>query len=279
MRCCDVRDRMKTLLGIYTAIIMFIFMLPIILIIVLSFNAEQNIALPINRFSLYWYVGEAVITGFRSGILNDPYILRVISNSILLGVSTAVIATPLVTVSALSLRRRFHGRDMFFYMLLLGFIIPPIISGLGMNILYKTIGVREYSLWTVLPLHVVYTVPFGLILTLARFDPEMIEYENAARSLGANEIRVFSKITLPLIRAEVISAFIFAFTLSLGELLRSSFVIAGIGTIPTYVFNQMSVQAPTPKWFALGTLTTIISFALLMVVALFLTRRIRRITY
>jgi len=274
-----MRDRMKTLLGIYTAIIMLIFMLPIILIIVLSFNAEQNIALPIKRFSLYWYVGEATFSGFRSGILNDPYILRVIYNSILLGVSTALIATPLVTVSALSLRRRFHGRDMFFYLLLLGFIIPPIISGLGMNILYKTIGVREYSLWTVLPLHIVYTVPFGLILTLARFDPEMIEYENAARSLGANEFRVFSKITLPLIRAEVISAFIFAFTLSLGELLRSSFVIAGIGSIPTYVYNQMSVQAPTPKWFALGTLTTIISFGLLMVVALFLTRRIRRITY
>ncbi len=274
-----MRDRMKIVLGIYTVLVMFAFMLPIILIIVLSFNADQTIALPIERWSLYWYVGGATHSGFRTGILNDPYILRVISNSISLGVVTASIATPLVTVSALSIRRRFHGRDMFFYLLLLGFIIPPIISGLGTNILYKTIGIKEYSLWTVLPVHLVYVVPFGLILTLARFDPEMIEYENAARALGANEWKVFNRITFPLIRSEVISAFIFSFTLSLGELLRSSFVIAGIGTISTYVYNQMSVTAPTPKWFALGTLTTLISFALLMVVALFLTRRIRRITY
>jgi len=273
-----MQDKTKIILGIYTVVVLFIFLLPIFLVIILSFNADANIAFPIRRFSLFWYVGEATTSGFRSGIINDPYIVRVISNSISLGIATALIATPLVTLSALALRRRFHGRDAFFYLLLAGFVIPAIISGIGMNILYKSIGVKEYSLWTALPLHVVYTVPFGLILTMARFDPEMVEYENAARALGASEWNVFRKITFPLIRAQVISAFFFSFTLSLGELLRTSFVMSGIGTIPTYVYNQMSVMAPTPKWFALGSLTTIISFILLMAIALFLTREIRRVT-
>lgn len=270
--------RVKIILAIYTVIMLFIFLLPLILVIVLSFNADASIAFPIKRFSLFWYVGEPVtLAKGISGIIYDPYITRVITNSVILGVATAIIATPLVTASALALRRRFHGRDAFFYLVLSGFIIPAIVSGIGSNILYKTIGVKEYSLWTALPFHVVYTVPFGLILTMARFDPDMVEYENAARALGAAEWNVFKKITFPLIRAQVISAFFFSFTLSLGELLRTSFVIAGIGSIPTYVYNQMSVMAPTPKWFALGTVTTIVSFVVLMTIAIFLTREIRRV--
>jgi len=114
-------------------------------------------------------------------------------------------------------------------------------------------------------------------LMLARFDPMMVDFENAARCLGASGWRVFRKITFPLVRTQFVSVLFFSFTLSLSELLRTSFVISGSGTIPTYVFNQMSVTAPTPKWFALGTLTTVISLALLLILSLILTRGQRRV--
>jgi|YelNatPaOPRAMG01_1025707.scaffolds.fasta_scaffold96172_2 putative spermidine/putrescine transport system permease protein len=274
------RDWVKIVLGIYTVFIIFIFYLPLILVAILSFKSDASITFPILGFSLYWYIGPPGLvgtSGFTSGIFYDPQIGQAIINSITLGVITAVIVVPLVICAALTLRYAFKGRDLIFYLLLAGFVMPAIIIGLGANIFYKTIGITEYSIWTVLPLHIVYTMPFGLILTMARFDPLMVEYENVARVLGASGWKVFTKITFPLIRTQVISTFFFAFTLSLSEFLRSSFVIAGVGTIPTYVYNQMSVTAPTPKWFALGTLSMAISLTLLFVVAYILTRGQRRI--
>jgi len=273
-------DRSKIILGIYTAVMFFFFYLPLIMVGILSFKADARVSFPITEFSLYWYVGKPGLvgtSGFTSGIFYDVGIVTAITNSVFLGIVVALIATPLVTASGLAFRYRFSGRDLSFYLLISGFVIPAIVLGLGMNFLYKEIAVREYSLWTALPLHVVYVVPFGLVLMLARFDPMMVDYENAARCLGASGWRVFRKITFPLVRTQFVSVLFFSFTLSLSELLRTSFVISGSGTIPTYVFNQMSVTAPTPKWFALGTLTTVISLALLLILSLILTRGQRRV--
>lgn len=273
-------DRSKIVLGIYTLIMFFIFYLPLIMVGVLSFKADARVSFPITEFSLYWYVGKPGLvgtSGFTSGIFYDIGIVSAVINSVILGLVVALIATPLVTSSGLAFRYRFRGRDFAFYLLLSGFVIPAIVMGLGMNFLYKELAVRQYSLWTALPLHVVYVVPFGLVLMLARFDPMMVDYENAARCLGANGWNVFKKITFPLIRTQFISVFFFSFTLSLSELLRTSFVISGTGTIPTYVYNQMSVTAPTPKWFALGTLTTVISLTLLLFLSILLSRGQRRV--
>jgi len=273
-------DRSKIALGIYTLIMFFVFYLPLIMVGILSFKADARVSFPITEFSLYWYVGKPGLvgtSGFTSGIFYDTGIVSAVMNSVILGLVVALIATPLVTSSGLAFRYRFRGRDFAFYLLLSGFVIPAIVMGLGMNFLYKELAVRQYSLWTALPLHVVYVVPFGLVLMLARFDPMMVDYENAARCLGASGWNVFKKVTFPLIRTQFISVFFFSFTLSLSELLRTSFVISGTGTIPTYVYNQMSVTAPTPKWFALGTLTTVISLTLLLFLSILLSRGQRRV--
>jgi putative spermidine/putrescine transport system permease protein len=273
-------DRVKIILGTYTGIMFFFFYLPLIMVGILSFKADARISFPITQFSLYWYVGQPGLvgtSGFTSGIFYDTGIVTAIVDSVILGIVVALIATPLVTAAGLAFRYRFRGRDFAFYLLISGFVIPAIVMGLGTNFLYKEIAVRSYSLWTALPLQIVYVVPFGLVLMLARFDPMMVDYENAARCLGASGWKVFRKITYPLIRTQFVSVLFFSFTLSLAELLRTSFVIAGSGTIPTYVYNQMSVTAPTPKWFALGTLTTVISLALLLFLSTFLSRGQRRV--
>lgn len=274
-----MKDKAKAVLTAYTAIIIFIFYLPLILVVILSFKAGAKISFPIDKFDLYWYFGEPGkigTSGFASGIFHDPYIARVARDSILLGVVNGAIVMPLVLSAALAFRHRFAGRDLIFYLLLMGFVIPAVILGLGANLFYKAIGIKEYSLWTVLPLHIVYTLPFGLIITMARFDPMMVEYENAARTLGASAWNVFKKITFPLIRTEAISVFFFAFTLSFSELLRAAFVVGGIGTLSTYIYNQMSVTAPTPKWFAMGSVTTAISLIILLSLAYIMSRGQRR---
>ncbi|MEM4246654.1 MAG: ABC transporter permease subunit [Candidatus Bathyarchaeia archaeon] len=272
-------DTAKKVLGIYTAIIIFIFYLPLLLVIILSFKSGAKISFPIESFDLYWYFGEpgkVGTSGFTSGIFHDPYIARVVRDSVMLGIINGAIVMPLTLSAALAFRHKFAGRDMIFYLLLMGFVIPAVILGLGSNLLYKAIGIKEYSLWTVLPLHIVYTLPFGLIITMARFDPMMVEYENAARTSGANSWSVFRRITLPLIRTEASSVFFFAFTLSFSELLRAAFVVGGIGTLSTYIFNQMSVTAPTPKWFAMGTVTTALSLIILLSLAYIMSRGQRR---
>lgn len=274
------KDRSKLILAIYTFLVLAFFLLPLAMVAVLSFKAGSGISFPIEGFTLDWYFappGKLGTGGFRTGIFHDLYIIDAVKNSLILGITVGLIVMAIGLPAALAFRHRFIGRDILFYVILAGFILPGVIMGLGMNLFYKAIGVKEFSLWTVIPLHVVYTLPFSFILTLARFDPMLMEYENAAKVLGASGWQVFRKITFPLIKTEALAFLIFSFTLSLGELLRTSYVISGSGTIPTYIYNQMSVVAPTPKWYALGTITTAISFIVLLVGAMILTRGARKV--
>ncbi len=274
-----VKDKAKVVLGIYTALLLAFFLAPLAMVVILSFKAGASMSFPIERFSLDWYFappGKLGTGGFRTGIFYDPYVIEAVKNSLTVGIITGILAFAIGLPTALAFRYRFVGRDILFYIILTGFLLPGVIMGLGAVLFYKMIGVKEFSLWTVIPIHLIYTLPFSFILVLARFDPMLVEYEKAARALGASGWEVFKKITFPLIKTEALAFFIFSFTLSLGELLRTSYVIAGTGTIPTYIYNQMSVVAPTPKWYAMGTITTAISFGVLLVGALLLTRGARR---
>jgi len=273
------KDVSKTVLGIYTVLVLAFFLFPLIIVCLFSFKEGTGITFPITGFTLDWYFtppGKYGTSGFISGIFCDEYVIDAVMNSITLGLVVAMIVLAIGLPVSLAFRHRFIGRDILFYIILSGFVLPAVIMGLGTCSFYKMIGIKELSLWTVVPVHVVYCLPFCFILVLARFDPMLVEYENAARVLGASGWEGFKKITYPLIRVEALSFVIFSFTLSLGELLRTSYVIAGAATIPTYIYNQMSVVAPTPKWYAMGTVTTAISLGILLLAALLMTRGQRR---
>lgn len=268
-------DKSRKILIAYTIIILGFVFFPLIMIVILSFNASQNIGLPFTGFSSYWYNGAVTFQGV-SGFFTDREALEAMKNSVYLAAIMALV-TSLVALSAgLSLRYRYRGRDLLFYAILAGFIVPGVLIGFGSDILYHQLGITP-NILEIVPVQLVFALPFGLILLLPRFDTELETYENAAKVLGANGWNVFRYVTFPQIFFQVVGIAIFSFVLSWGELIRTAFVSVGQGTLPVYLFSRLQTLAPTPEFYAMGTIITAVAIIALLAAGFFLTRNQRRL--
>ncbi|MGA2790741.1 MAG: ABC transporter permease subunit [Candidatus Bathyarchaeia archaeon] len=259
----------RTYVGLF---ILFVY-LPIILMIVLSTNNSGAISFPYQGFTTKWY--NAVPTGYEYGSYISAYydwaFWQAFQNTVYVAFMASIMTTIIVTCVAMALRHRILGRNALFYIILLGFLVPGVALGLGNNILFKIMN-WQFTWWIAAMLDTVYAVPFGLILMMARFDPDLVLYERAASVLRASPMNVFRRVTLPLIRWEVVSAAIFGFVLAWGELIRTSFVASGTGVIATYINTQLAINPITPKWYAVGAIITGISIIALVIMGWVLSR-------
>jgi putative spermidine/putrescine transport system permease protein len=178
-------------------------------------------------------------------------------------IAAALLTCFIATTTALALRHRVKGRDLVFYVILLGFVVPGVALGLGMVFLFRFVG-WGFTFWTPVIVDVIYAVPFGLVLMMARFEPRLMEYERAASTLKASPWNVIRHVTLPLIVWEVVSAGLFGFVLAWGEVIRTQFVIHGTGVLSTYILSEVGVRALSPKWYAAGTIISMISIVALL---------------
>jgi ABC-type spermidine/putrescine transport system permease subunit II len=262
-------------IGIRTYIAIFILLIytPIILMVVLSTNTSGRISFPYEGFTLKWY--DAKPSGFEYGSYISAYydwaFWIAFQNTVYVAFAAAIMTTIIVTTVAMTLRHRIFGRNALFYIILLGFLVPGVALGLGNNILFRMMN-WQFSWWIAAMLDTVYAVPFGLILMMARFDPDLMLYERAASVLRASPLSVFRRVTLPLIKWEVVSAAIFGFVLAWGELIRTMFVARGTGVISTYISTQLAINPITPKWYAVGTIITGISIIALVFMGWVLSR-------
>ncbi len=133
----------------------------------------------------------------------------------------------------------------------------------------------KYSLWSALPVHVIWTLPWGVVLIRALTDPNILTYESAARTLGASNFGVLRYITFPLMLPIIMSMGIFAFTLSFDEVIRTVFVVYP-NTLPPEILGLIQ-QRTTPKLYSLGASTTFISLTLLIIVGFLLSKSERKI--
>lgn len=261
-------NRWDLIARIYIAIIILVIYLPIILMILLSFNTSARPSFPLEGLTTHWYAGEVKAYEYVSYIpvVHHWQFWDALRNSLYVSAAAAAITCFLVTSTALALRHKVIGRDLVFYLILLGFIVPAVLIGLGNIFLYKMLGLQT-TFWNIVFVDVTFAVPFGLVLMMARFDPDLMMYEQAASSLKASPLRVFRHVTLPLIKWEVLSAAILGFLLSWGEVIRTSFVVRGTGVVSTFILQQMQSNPITTKWFAAGSLIAYISIAALAVLS------------
>jgi putative spermidine/putrescine transport system permease protein len=189
---------------------------------------------------------------------------------------TMVTSTVLGVMSAQAFRRKFKGSGLAFYLIVLGMMVPGVLTGLGVSLLANNIlGIERHWWSTGFVTHVVYTFPFAFLVMLAilnRFDASV---EEASWSLGVSPARTFRKVTFPLIFPGVLSAMLFAFTLSYDEFSRTLFASGRDQTLPLAIYGTFSVEIH-PNVFAFGVLTTVFSFALLSVYAILMTLSVRR---
>jgi ABC-type spermidine/putrescine transport system permease subunit II len=256
------RSYLKIALGAVTIFLALFVYSPIILMIVFSFNSADRMVPPFEGFSLRWY----------QEWLSSPEIVAALTRSLELAFATALLATALFAPAGLAYKRPFRGSELIFYLIILGLVVPGITYGFGALLFFRQLGV-QISLLTGLPVHTVWALPWGMILVRASIDPNLILYEEAARTLGCSPLRVFRKITLPLITPAIMAGALFAFTLSIGELFRSVFVVSP-DTLPLRIFAIVQIRA-TPELLALGSTMTIVSLSLLAIAGLFLRKAVK----
>lgn len=248
------------------AIIFAFLIIPILVIIPLGFNAEPYFTYPMPGFSLRWY----------EDFFNNPQWLLGLENSIIVGVFATLVATVLGTLAALGMHRaEFPGKSAVLGLLISPIIVPIVITAAGMFYFYSEIGLTG-SLAGLVFAHATLGVPFVVITvsaTLAGFDNNMVR---AGASLGGSPVRVFFKITLPLILPGVVSGGLFAFITSWDELVVAIF-LAGTEqhTLPRRMWSGIR-ELMSPTLMAVATMLIVTSI-LLMVVMELLRRRTERL--
>ena len=243
-----------------TAIFLYL-LVPIFVIMPLSFNSEPYFSYPMEGYSLRWY--EEFFT-------SDQWLLG-LKNSIIVGVFATLVATTLGTLAALGLNRAdFRGNTAMMAILISPIIIPIVITAAGMFYFYASIGLSSTLTGLVLA-HAALGVPFVVITvsaTLVGFDHNLVR---AGASLGANPFRVFFKVTLPMILPGVVSGALFAFITSWDELVVAIFLAgAEEHTLPRRMWSGIR-ELLSPTITAVATM--LILFSILLMVTMELLRR------
>ena len=266
---------LKWFLGIFTALFVLFLYGPFIVMGILSFQQgpEGGPQFPIIEWSTYWYQH---VMGYAPPSRVAPLpIGEALIRSLTLAFATMVVSTVMGVLTAQAFRRRFRGSGLVFYSVILGMIVPGVLLGLGMALLANQFGIDRNWWSTAFVLHVVFTYPFAFLVMLAIFNRFDASVEEASLSLGVSPAQTFRKVTFPIIFPGVLSAMLFAFTLSYDEFPRTLFTGGSDVTMPLAIYGTFAVEIH-PNLFAFGVLTTLFSFALLVIYGILLTLSTRR---
>ncbi|WP_018688661.1 ABC transporter permease [Ahrensia kielensis] len=217
--------------------------LPIVLLIVYSFNASKLVTVW-GGFSTHWY----------SEMLSNQGLMDAAWVTARVGLLSATVATVLGTLAALTLVRhtRFRGRTLFTGMVYAPLVMPEVITGLSLLLLFVSIGF-ERGFWTVSLAHITFSMCFVAVVVQSRLVSYDMSLEEAAQDLGCTPFEAFYKITLPVILPAVIAGWMLAFTLSLDDLVIASFTSGpGATTLPMKIFSQVRLGV-TPEINAVCT--------------------------
>ena len=253
-------------LSVIAGLVLFYLILPILVVIPLSFSSASYLSFPPPGFSLHWYRNFFT----RADWISSAWL------SIWVGLAVTVLATALGTPASVALvRGRFAGKGLVNAFILSPLIVPGIIVAIGIYFFYARLGVVGNPIALVLA-HTCLAVPFVVInvsATLYGFD-ERLEY--AAMSLGASPWGAFRQVTLPLIRPGVLAGALFAFITSFDELIVALFVSGTAAvTLPRRMWEGIRFEID-PTIAAVSTILVAFSGALLLTAEL-LRRRSERL--
>lgn len=224
--------------------------LPMLILIIYSFNASKLVTVWAG-FSTKWYVE----------LFQDDQLIEAVLISLKIGISAATAAVVLGTMSAYMLNRfgKFRGRTLFSSMVTAPLVMPDVILGLALLLMFVSLAnsvgwPAERGMLTIWIAHVTFCTAYATVVISSRLKEMDVSIEEAAMDLGATPLKTFFVITLPTIAPALASAWLLSFTLSLDDLVISSFVSGpGSTTLPMVVFSSVRLGV-SPKVNALATL-------------------------
>ena len=239
-------------LRIYAVLAYAYIYMPILLLIIFSFNT-QKLNIRWEGFTLHWY-----------GVLfQDQEVMLAVRNTLIIATVSTIVATVIGTLAALALQRyRFPGYTVSESLLYIPVIIPEVVMGISLLAFFSQAGIR-LGLMTIALSHIAFNVPFVTLVVRARLHGFDKAIEEAAMDLGANELTTFWRVTLPTIMPGVMAGAMLAFTLSLDDYVITYFTAGpGSTTLPLRVFSMVRF-AVTPEVNALSALWVLTVFVIL----------------
>jgi putative spermidine/putrescine transport system permease protein len=276
------------LLIVFSAFVMFLYG-PMLTIFILSFQGpEGGLTFPLRGFSLHWF-------GKLAQGLGVVDIGAALKRSFALGTLVMMITVIFSVLAGLAFRKKLRPANVIFYVTVASLIMPSIIVSLGIGLQFRLLdtvikkglelvgasdvlegfGTSLGMYTSALGAHLTWTLPFGLLIMFAVFNRFNKAYEEAAHDLGASPWQTFRYVVFPLIAPSVVGVGMFGFTLSWDEIARTSQAIGDVNTLPLEL-QGLTTTVTNPAIYALGTLTTIVSFfviAIALVVSAWLKRQ------
>ncbi|MEX1264546.1 MAG: ABC transporter permease [Actinomycetota bacterium] len=242
------RRGLRVLKACFGLLLLFLYA-PILIMAVFSFNDSITVTFPLSGFTLRWY---------REFLSNGELMVALRASAIVAATSSAIAVALGISAAVALVRKRFFGKGAVSGLLLAPLVIPYLILGISLLILFNAAAI-PLSILTIATGHVVISVPYTVLVLVPRLERVSVSLEEAARDLGASGPRTFRSVTFPLILPAVISAFLVAFTLSFDEVVVASFLAGDQVTFPVYLYSQLRFPTRLPQVIALAVAVMAVS--------------------
>ncbi|SDD39018.1 ABC transporter permease [Belnapia rosea] len=226
---------------------------PMLVIYLLSFQGpDGGVTFPMVGSSTFWF--EEIL---RPGqMANIP---AAFGRSLLLAAIVSLLTVLISVAAGMGFRRRFPGSGVLFYLAVASLVMPSLLVGFGIGLGFQLFGWEPGLFTSALAAQLTWTLPFGLFAMFAVFNRFNRAYEEAATDLGASAWQRLRHVTLPILLPGILGVAMGAFTLSYDEYARTTLVAGNRNTLPLEIYALIS-SATSPTLFAIGTLTTAVSF-------------------
>lgn len=241
----------RVALGVAVAFVLLVVYLPLAVVAVSSFNADQTFGWPPSDLSLHWWRVAATNQGARDAILT----------SVEVGLVATAVALVLGTLASFALvRYDFFGRDSISLLIVLPIALPGIVTGLALNSAFTTMMGVGLSIWTVAVAHATFCIVVVFNNVSARLRQIGGNVEEASMDLGASRWTTFRWVTLPLLRFVLLAGALLAFALSFDEIVVTTFTAGqGVQTLPIWIFANLFRPNQTPVINVIGTVLILVS--------------------
>ncbi len=229
---------------------------PMISIYILSFQDVQGgLVFPMRGVSLYWF--NELIMQTRAGDVSGAF-----TRSMYLAVSVTLITVVVSFMAGMAFRKRFRGDTIVFYLMIGSLVAPGLVLGIGIGLGFNMLGIQTNWYTSALGAQLSWTLPFGILVMFAVMSRLNNDWEEASRDLGASAAQTIRLVVIPILAPGLIAVALFGFTLSYDEFARTLQTAGPLNTLPLEIWS-MTLNVTSPALYALGTVSTVVSFLII----------------
>lgn len=245
------------LAALFTLFVIFLYG-PMIAVLVLAFQGPSaSLVFPLRDPSFMWF--DELFSPRRTGDVVGAF-----SRSLPLAILVMFLTVLISVTAGFAFRRRFKGSALIFYGAIASLIVPGLVLSIGVLVSYRYLGLTATWYTSALGAHLSWTLPFGLLIMFAILGRLNPSYEEAAYDLGASKWQTVKSVVVPIVFPGMIAVALFGFTLSYDEFPRSWLTVGSKNTLPLEIWT-MTTNVTSPALYALGALTTIVSFIVIAI--------------